>query len=134
MNLGTKLTLATERDAHIRFDIEEAARTNAIEGTARAFARTVRGVIGLRGQHRSFYQRAHMIPTLPPIRVFWGGRDTIIPASHADQFARVVEGVSVRRFERAGHYLHRDDPERFVAEVRDFLDSPTQPSTRYVRA
>ena len=130
--LGTKLMLTTEREAYIPFDIEDTARLNASKGTARAFARTIRGVIDLRGQHRSFYQRAHEIPTLPPIRVFWGERDSIIPARHADDFARVVEGVSVRKFARCGHYLHRDDPERFVTEVRDFLDSEHQPTTRYV--
>lgn len=134
MTLGTKLMLGTERDAYIDFDIDDLARINASKGSARAFARTVRGVIDFRGQHRSFYQRAHEIPTLPPMRVFWGGRDTVIPASHADDFARVVEGVSVRRFERCGHYLHRDDPNAFVREVREFLDAPSQPSSRYVRA
>jgi pimeloyl-ACP methyl ester carboxylesterase len=132
MTLGTKIMLATERDAHIPFDIDDLARLNAEKGTARAFARTIRGVIGLRGQHISFYQRAHLIQNFPPIRVFWGERDSVIPARHADDFARVVEGVSVRRFARCGHYLHRDDPERFVTEVRDFLDSEHQPSTRYV--
>jgi pimeloyl-ACP methyl ester carboxylesterase len=131
MKAGTKMMLATERDAHIPFDIDDLARLNAEKGTARAFARTIRGVIGLRGQHTSFYQRAHLIESLPPIRVFWGERDSIIPARHADDFARVVEGVSVRRFARCGHYLHRDDPERFVTEAKEFLDSDHQPSTRY---
>jgi len=134
MNLGTKIMLATERDAHIPFDIEHLAQLNAEKGTARAFARTIRGVIDLRGQHRSFYQRAHEIESLPPIRVFWGERDSVIPARHADDFARVVDGVSVRRFARAGHYLHRDDPERFVTEVREFFDAEHQPAATYVRA
>jgi pimeloyl-ACP methyl ester carboxylesterase len=131
MNIGTKLMLATERDAHIPFDIDDLARLNAEKGTARAFARTIRGVIGLRGQSTSFYKRAPQRASLPPIRVFWGERDSIIPARHADDFARVVEGVSIRRFARAGHYLHRDEPERFFTEVKEFLDSDHQPSTCY---
>jgi pimeloyl-ACP methyl ester carboxylesterase len=134
MSLGTILTLGGSRNAFGKRDIAELARMNATLGTARAFARTVRGVIDLRGQHRSFYQRGHEIPALPPIRVLWGANDSIIPADHGDRFARVVEGVSVRRFEGCGHYIHRERPARFAEEVREFLDAPSQPSARYLTA
>lgn len=134
MKLGTRLFLAGTRSAFSHEDIAEAAGMNDTRGSARAFARTVRGVIDLRGQHRSFYQRGHEIRTLPPICVFWGGRDRIIPASHGEQFAQALQGVSVRRFESCGHYLHREEPARFVREVREFLDAPSQPNARYARA
>lgn len=134
MKLGTRLFLAGTRRLFSLEDIEEAAAMNDTRGTARAFARTVRGVIDLRGQHRSFYQRGHEIHTLPPICVLWGGKDRIIPPSHADRFAQALEGVTVRKFDACGHYLHREEPARFVREVRTFLDAPTQPSARYVRA
>jgi pimeloyl-ACP methyl ester carboxylesterase len=134
MKLGTKLFLAGTRSAFSDDDIAEASGMNGTRGTARAFARTVQGVIDLRGQHRSFYQRGHEIQTLPPICVFWGGRDRIIPPSHGDQFAQALQGVSVRRFDNCGHYLHREEPARFVHEVRAFLDAPSQPSARYARA
>ncbi|HEY8078612.1 MAG TPA: alpha/beta fold hydrolase [Labilithrix sp.] len=127
MKLGTKLALGFRDD-----DVRELARMNASRGTARAFARTIRGVIDLRGQHRSFYQRGHEIPSLPPIRVLWGEDDPIIPPQHGDRFARTVEGVTVRRFPGCGHYVHRENPHRFVREVRDFLDSHHEPPARYV--
>lgn len=133
MKLGTRLFLAGTRRLFSVEDIEEAAAMNDQKGTARAFARTVRGVIDLRGQHRSFYQRGHEIRTLPPICVIWGARDRIIPASHGDRFAQALEGVVVRRFDDCGHYLHREEPTRFVHEVRTFLDAHTQPNARYVR-
>ncbi len=129
MKLGTKLALGFRDD-----DVRELARMNAARGTARAFARTIRGVIDLRGQHRSFYQRGHEIASLPPIRVLWGEDDPIIPAAHGERFARSVEGVTVRRFPGCGHYVHRENPTRFVREVRDFLDSPHEPPARYVCA
>lgn len=123
MGLGTKLTLGGTKNAFTGSDISELARMNARRGTARAFARTVRGVIDLRGQHRSFYQRGHEIPALPPIRVLWGDEDAIIPPHHGDFFAGVVRGVTVRRFEGCGHYIHREQPSRFVREVRAFLEA-----------
>ena len=134
MKLGTKATLGGKRNAFSDHDIAELAKMNQTPGTARAFARTVRGVIDWRGQHRSFFQRGHEIATLPPICVLWGAEDPIIPAVHGDRFAEAVQGVTVRRFERCGHYIHREEPARFAREVRAFLDAPTQPSARYVRA
>ncbi len=134
MKLGTKLTLGGARNAFFDEDIRELCRMNGTRGTARAFSRTVRGVIDLRGQHRSFYQRGHEIRVLPPIRVLWGSKDPIIPAEHGDRFARAVDGVVVKRFEGCGHYLHREEPARFVREVKSFLDAPEQPSARYASA
>jgi len=134
MELGTKLILGGERNAYTEQDIVDACNINRKKGTARAFARTVRGVIGLRGQYRSFYQRGHEIPTLPPIRVLWGTDDDVIPITHAHRFAKAVDGVAVNPLDGCGHYLHRDAPERFAHEVRSFLDAPRQPSVRFVRA
>ena len=52
---------------------------NATAGSARAFARTARDVINWRGQTRLFLQRAHEIRALPPIAVYWGDRDELVP-------------------------------------------------------
>jgi pimeloyl-ACP methyl ester carboxylesterase len=134
MKLGTKATLGGKRNQFSDDDIHELATLNQTPGTARAFARTVRGVIDIGGQHRSFFQRAHEIHALPPICVLWGAEDPIIPIDHGERFAEVVQGVTLRRFERCGHYLHREEPGRFVHEVRSFLDAPSQPSARYLGA
>src|SRR4029079_5254871 len=94
MKLGTKATLGGKRNAFSDDDIAELATMNRAPGTARAFARTVRGVIDWRGQHRSFFQRGHEINALPPICVLWGQEDTIIPSIHGEQFACALQGVS----------------------------------------
>ena len=53
---------------------------NARPGTARAFSRSVRDVINGWGQHRHFLDRAHEAPSLPPIAIFWGDDDPLIPS------------------------------------------------------
>jgi pimeloyl-ACP methyl ester carboxylesterase len=82
----------------------------------------VHDIIDWRGQLRTFYQRARELPSLPPIAVFWGNRDAVIPFSHAEALARFVDGVRVTTFETCGHYLHHERPDAFVEALRDFLE------------
>jgi pimeloyl-ACP methyl ester carboxylesterase len=84
----------------------------------------VRDVIDWRGQRRAFYQQAHEVAELPPIAVFWGDRDAIIPIAHGRAFAESVEGVVLKQFDGCGHYLHNEQPAAFVRTVRTFLDDP----------
>ena len=109
------------------FSANEAARLaamNAQKGTARAFARTVRDVIDWRGQKRTFFECAHELTTLPPLAVFWGDRDAVIPFAHAEALVKAVDGVRFTRFDGCGHYPHRERPDLFIGALRDFLDSP----------
>jgi hypothetical protein len=41
-----------------------------------------------------------------------------------------VEGVRVVLFDGCGHYPHHEQPERFMLELRDFLDDPAAPKAR----
>jgi pimeloyl-ACP methyl ester carboxylesterase len=112
---------------------EEVARLsamNAQSGSARAFARTVRDNINWRGQRNSFFQHAKELTRLPPIAVFWGDRDTVIPFSHAETLATAVEGIRVTRFPGCGHYPHHQEPDTFVDRLRDFLDAANVPPAR----
>jgi len=120
----TRLALRATGDMITREDAARLSAMNAQSGSARAFARTVRDVIDWRGQRRSFFQRAEELPALPPIAVFWGDRDGIIPISHAEALAKSVDGVRVTRFEGCGHYPHHQKPDVFVDSLRDFLEAP----------
>jgi hypothetical protein len=64
---------------------------NAQRGSARAFARTVRDIVGWRGQRHTFFQYAAQLSELPSIAVFWGDRDSVIPPEHARALAEAVE-------------------------------------------
>ncbi len=129
MALGTRLALGGA-SAMSKPDIAELSVLNAQRGSARAFARTVRDVIDWRGQRRNFLQRAHEITQFPPVAVFWGDRDAIIPIAHAKAFEASVEGVVFKHFDGCGHYLQQERPEAFVTAVREFLDDPAAIAVR----
>lgn len=130
MAFGTRVALRGSHAGFTKQDVKELSAMNDTPGSARAFARTVRDVINLRGQRRSFFQRAHELAELPPIAVLWGDRDKIIPHAHGRAFAELVEGALFKQFEGCGHYLHNEKPNEFAQTVRDFLDDPAITSTR----
>lgn len=121
MAAGTRLALRGLRE---RTEIAELCALNAEPGTARAFARSVRDVVNWRGQRRSFARRAHELPSLPPIAVYWGTRDRLIPYADAKLFACLLENVVFEVFEDCDHYLHHEEPEAVARAIRDFLDAP----------
>jgi pimeloyl-ACP methyl ester carboxylesterase len=108
-----------------REDVDRLTSLNERQGSARAFARTVRDVIGLRGQRRSFFERARDLRRLPAIGLFWGDRDPIIPVSHARAMEEYVHGARLTVFESCGHYPHHEHTDAFVAALLHFLDDPT---------
>nr|WP_275938748.1 alpha/beta fold hydrolase [Sorangium cellulosum] len=103
------------------------ARVNARPGTARALSRTLRHAIDLRGQREHLMDIAHRLPEIPPLAVYWGDRDPVIPARHAADVDRYLEGVTVRRFARAGHYPHREAVAELSPDLLRFLDEPRAP-------
>jgi pimeloyl-ACP methyl ester carboxylesterase len=123
MGPGTRVALKATGDVLSAEDADRLSEMNAQRGSARAFARTVRDIIDWRGQRRTFFQRAEEVSHLPPIAVFWGDRDRVIPFSHAEALAESVDGVRVTRFEGCGHYPHHEKPDVFMAALRDFLDA-----------
>jgi pimeloyl-ACP methyl ester carboxylesterase len=124
MGFGTRRALGNNRDPSSKEDVEALDRMNAKRGTARAFSRTVRDVINFRGQTRHFLQRANELKALPPIAVFWGEHDRMIPIGHAHSFVESVSGAALKSFRGCGHYLHQERPEEFVQALKDFLDAP----------
>lgn len=57
------------------------------------------------------------VPTL----VLWGGRDRLVPPSHAARFGKDIAGAEVRVFDDLGHVPQEEDPDRTVAAVRVFV-------------
>jgi len=131
MALGTRLALRGSP-----FSPEEVTSMmamNTARGTARAFARTSSDVVSWRGQRHSFLKRAHEIADLPPIAVYWGDRDALIPIGQGTAFVQAMHGVSLRAFPGCGHFLHHEQPTAFAASLCEFLDLPGAPRA-YVRA
>jgi pimeloyl-ACP methyl ester carboxylesterase len=96
--------------------------------TRRAFFATTRAVIDPGGQTVNASPRLHLAATVPTLLV-WGARDRMIPSWHAVMAQQAIEGSRVEVFERAGHFPHLDDPERFARLLSEFIaggaDGPT---------
>jgi pimeloyl-ACP methyl ester carboxylesterase len=99
-------------------------RINSVPGTARAFARTIRDVIGWRGQTRHLLSRVHELEQLPSIALFWGERDRVIPIQHGRALCSLLENCSLWPVPNAGHFLHWQAPTALARAIVAYLDSP----------
>jgi pimeloyl-ACP methyl ester carboxylesterase len=110
-------------------DLEEMARGHASLADAdarRAFVHTLRSIVEPQGQRVSAMDRLYLSAAVPSM-VVWGGRDGVIPPSHARAAHRQMPGSRLEIFPDAGHYPHLDDPRRFVEVLVDFIES-TEPA------
>ena len=122
MRVGTHLGLRSLGATYTDAEIAELSWMNSQPGSARALARTVRDVIGMGGQRRHFLERANEVAELPPMHLFWGSRDPVIPIKHAAEILDRVEGTSLTTFDGCGHFPHRERPIAFVNAVRSLIE------------
>jgi pimeloyl-ACP methyl ester carboxylesterase len=112
-------------------DLDETWRSFvALEEPAarRAFIQTVRGVMDHGGQRVSANERLYLAEGLPTL-IVWGEKDPLIPVRHAREAHERMAGSRLEIFPEAGHFPYRDDPERFVSVLVDFIET-----TRPLRA
>ena len=110
-------------------EIERLARLSRAPNSGLAFRRTVSACIGICGQRHQTWDHIHRIEALPPIALFWGARDSIIPIHHAREAARRLGNVTVTEYPRCGHSPHLEAPELFAEDLRQFLeDRSRQPA------
>jgi pimeloyl-ACP methyl ester carboxylesterase len=86
----------------------------------RSFIATVRAVIDPRGQRVTAAERLPLAQRLS-VLVVWGRRDQMIPASHALTVAQALPQARIEVFDKAGHYPHEQDPDRFAASLDKFI-------------
>lgn len=133
MGVGTHLMMRTGQ--LVMPEPEEIARIawmNSAPGTARAFCRTVSGCMDLFGQTMQSWDRIHEVAKLPPMALYWGDHDRILPVRHAMEAASRIEGATVSRYANSGHFPQLEESERFTADVLRFLDDevPSNPRLR----
>ncbi len=104
-----------------REEIERSAAMNARPGTGVAFHRTVAGVMGLRGQFMQAWDRIHEVDSLPPIALFWGERDPILPVAQAHRAQERIGGAGFYSYARAGHFVHLESSDLFGDDLLRFL-------------
>ena len=92
-----------------------------------AIRHVVRAVVDWRGQVVTMVDRAYLTQAMPML-VVWGTDDLVIPVRHAGVVAELAPGAHVEVIANAGHFAHKDHPQRFVKIVDDFIRT-TQPAT-----
>jgi len=97
----------------------------------RATRHLVRNVVDLRGQIVTMRDRAYLTEHMP-MCVIWGTHDAVIPVRHAAVASEIAPTATVEVITNAGHFPHKDHPERFVKIINDFIRS-TEPAV-YRRA
>jgi pimeloyl-ACP methyl ester carboxylesterase len=93
----------------------------------RAIRHVVCAVVDWRGQVVTMVDRAYLTQAMP-MCVVWGTEDGVIPVRHAGIAAELAPGARVEVIANAGHFPHKDHPQRFVKIVSDFVRS-TEPAT-----
>ncbi len=123
MEILTKIICTIGDTGRTQEEIRILCNMNGQKGSARVFARTVHDLMNLRGQRYTFYQRSHEIENLPPMRVFWGEEDSIIPLQHGKIFSKRVEGTRLVSFTECGHSPHHQQPKLLAKALYEFLNT-----------
>ena len=94
--------------------------------TRAAIRHVVRAVVDWKGQIITMTDRAYLTEAMP-MCVIWGSDDMVIPVSHATTAAAVAPSARIEVIPNAGHFPHKDHPQRFVKLLNDFIRT-TQPA------
>ena len=92
-----------------------------------AIRHVVRAVVDWQGQIVTMTDRAYLTDAMP-MCVIWGDQDRVIPVSHATHAAGLAPKARIEIVPNAGHFPHKDHPERFVKILNDFVRS-TSPAS-----
>src|SRR5262245_3143523 len=96
-----------------------------------AIRHVVSAVVDWKGQIVTMADRAYLTAAMP-MAVIWGREDRVIPVRHASNAAMLAPDARVEVIPNAGHFPHKDHPQRFAKVVHEFIRS-TEPAT-YSRA
>ncbi len=107
-------------------EVERTIQISRIPGTERAFQRTLEGVINVFGQYVQTTQRSAEVSDMPPVALFWGSKDPIIPIRHGRRSVSRSQGMELETYEGCGHFPHLEVPERFSRDLTRFLTEPHQ--------
>jgi pimeloyl-ACP methyl ester carboxylesterase len=119
-------------------DALEFARGHASLGdreSRAAFVQTLRASIDPAGQRVRGTDRLYLATQLP-LLIVWGKTDRIIPLRHGQRAHELVPGSRFEVFEHAGHFVHLDEPDRFVALLEGWIDTtdPAELNPEQLRA
>jgi pimeloyl-ACP methyl ester carboxylesterase len=124
VTLGVLRTLASSGVPVARDLDEVAAIVDSFKDpdARRAIRQVVSAVVDRRGQVVTMADRAYLTQAMP-MCVVWGTDDAVIPVRHADIAAQLAPNATVEVIEDAGHFPHKDHPQRFVTILDKFIRS-----------
>jgi len=96
--------------------------------TRSAIRHVVRAGVDWKGQILTMTDRAYLTEEMP-MCVIWGSDDMVFPVRHAETARAFAPGARIEIVPNAGHFPHRDHPQRFVKILDDFVKS--SPPARY---
>ena len=102
-------------------EVDEVWRQLRDPSTRRAFLRTLRGVVDVRGQAVTSRDRLYLTAAIPTLLV-WGRRDRVLPVQHAQAAAEALPGAALQVVPDAGHLPHRTCPNGFAASLMAFVE------------
>jgi pimeloyl-ACP methyl ester carboxylesterase len=105
-----------------RADIAHLAQWCGAPNSGLAFRRTVAACIGLNGQSMQTWHHVHRIAAFPPIALFWGKRDRIIPIHHGHETVRRIQHATIIEYPDCGHCPHIERSHRFSEDLMEFLE------------
>ncbi len=92
-----------------------------------AIRHVARAVVDWKGQIVTMSDRAYLTAGMA-VCVVWGRNDMVIPVRHANNAATLAPTARVEVIPNAGHFPHKDHPERFVKIVNEFIRT-SEPAT-----
>jgi len=57
-----------------------------------------------------------------PTLILWGDKETIFPRSEQDRLTAALKNSTLKVYANTGHALHWERPERFAADLQDFIN------------
>lgn len=131
LGLGTRIALSlSPAISSDKDECEQAAWLNSRPGTAEAFHRTAHGIADLGGQRRHFLDQAACIGRIPPVGMFWGSQDPIIPVKHGSNALRLIRDARLTVFQGCGHFPQLEVPTPFSGALSAFLEDSSLRATR----
>jgi len=88
--------------------------------TRRALRHLIRSCIDLRGQVITMRDRAYLTAAMP-MAIVWGADDQVVPVGHAEVVGELAPDARIEIFQDAGHFPHKDHPERFIEFLASFV-------------
>lgn len=88
--------------------------------TRAAIRHVVRAVVDWKGQIVTITDRAYLTEAMP-MCVVWGRNDLVVPVRHASHAAALAPTARVEVIPNAGHFPHKDHPQRFVRILNQFV-------------